>query len=80
MEQVACKLDLEGWVGFQQADVRVGVCSGNVKWSGVTGSQSTWWETEEMCLKLHDEGPPLLEAWGFPFYLANSGSVSRNVS
>lgn len=24
MEQVACKLDLEGWVGFQQADVRVG--------------------------------------------------------
>lgn len=25
MEQVAFKLDLEGWVGFQQADVRVGV-------------------------------------------------------
>lgn len=24
MEQVAFKLDLEGWVGFQQADVRVG--------------------------------------------------------
>lgn len=24
MEQVAFKLDLAGWVGFQQADVRVG--------------------------------------------------------
>lgn len=30
MEQVAFKLDLEGWVGFQQADVRVGEEKGAV--------------------------------------------------
>lgn len=60
MEQVAFKLDLKGWVGFQQADVRVGrgersclstekwnMCSGDVECSGVTGSQNTSSETEE---------------------------------
>lgn len=80
MEQVVLKLDLEGWVGFQQADVRVGVgggerssmskekcntCSWNAQGTGVTGSQSTWWEAEEKCFKLHDKGPSVTGCFHF---------------